>query len=79
MDTYSLSDRGSRAYLTYVVYAKAKLQLRIPLWDELDSISNGLAEPLCVDGDFNDIMDSSEKVGGLQLSRPKISTYHNGA
>ncbi|XP_060190624.1 uncharacterized protein LOC132619874 [Lycium barbarum] len=49
-----------------IVYAKCDVQLREQLWNELRSISSNQTGPWMVMGDFNCILDPSEKRGGIQ-------------
>lgn len=46
------------------VYAKCTAPERRELWDSIDNLNNTLDGPWCIRGDFNVIMDPSEKVGG---------------
>lgn len=39
---------------------------RKELWESLANISNNIDDPWCIEGDFNVIKDTSEKLGGRQ-------------
>lgn len=47
-----------------IVYAKYNVHLREPLWDDLWKLSSMYKEDWIMIGDFNSIIDPSEKQGG---------------
>ncbi|XP_060202736.1 uncharacterized protein LOC132631154 [Lycium barbarum] len=51
------------AYVT-IVYAKCTSLERQELWDDLTDISNQVQSGWCIGGDFNVILEPSEKIGG---------------
>ncbi|XP_060182548.1 uncharacterized protein LOC132612262 [Lycium barbarum] len=56
--------RDQFVYIT-AVYAKCTSTERKDLWDSLATVSANIDAPWCIGGDFNVIMDSNEKMGGL--------------
>ncbi|KAK4733875.1 hypothetical protein R3W88_008136 [Solanum pinnatisectum] len=50
-----------------MIYAKCSVEERIELWNDLYFISDHYSEPWIVGGDFNVILGSDEKIGGLPV------------
>ncbi|OIT23700.1 hypothetical protein A4A49_53972 [Nicotiana attenuata] len=48
-----------------IVYAKTKRILRTSLWDSLRQCNQSINSPWCISGDFNVIVETEEKKGGV--------------
>ncbi|WMV54211.1 hypothetical protein MTR67_047596 [Solanum verrucosum] len=63
--TIKFKDRnGANSRYVSVIYAECTDRDRRDLWDSMENISRSINDPWCVGGDFNDIMDPDEKLGG---------------
>ncbi|XP_016652264.1 PREDICTED: uncharacterized protein LOC107881841 [Prunus mume] len=56
--------QGSSSWILTVVYAHPCLRIKRSLWTYLDGVSSTNNLPWLVTGDFNEIVDDSEKKGG---------------
>ncbi|XP_058733248.1 uncharacterized protein LOC131604851 [Vicia villosa] len=69
---------GSRQeYFFTAVYARPNENDKKLLRDELKNISINIQDPWLVAGDFNDVADSTEKRGGLQVSNSRCAIFRN--
>ena len=57
------------------IYASTKLHVRKQLWQELENFAMNLNQPWLVLGDFNEILNQSEKLGGKPISRSRADLY----
>uniref|UniRef100_M1DHQ7 AP endonuclease/reverse transcriptase n=1 Tax=Solanum tuberosum TaxID=4113 RepID=M1DHQ7_SOLTU len=57
----------SLSFYVTIVYAKCDSIQRLELWDELFSIANRMDKPWIIGGDFNVVLNSEEKIGGLPV------------
>ena len=55
---------GANSRFASAIYAKCTERDRSDLWDSMENISSSIYDPWCIGGDFNDIMDLEEKLGG---------------
>lgn len=58
-----------------VVYTRGSAIGRLKLWEELECLSEGLHIPWLVEGNFNVILDESEKLGGLPVTQVKTTDF----
>ncbi|GAU35497.1 hypothetical protein TSUD_384520 [Trifolium subterraneum] len=57
------------------VYASPLEERRKLLWDDLTAIAQNMTDPWMLAGDFNDIMCTEEKRGGVVASRRKCTIF----
>ncbi|XP_059315604.1 uncharacterized protein LOC132066277 [Lycium ferocissimum] len=74
--TCTINAHGDSIIIT-AIYAKCKIYLREPLWDDLRHMANNINIPWLRGGDFNCVLDASEKKGGnthkMSKSMPPIN------
>ncbi|KAH0760993.1 hypothetical protein KY290_017066 [Solanum tuberosum] len=58
-----------------VVYARCSALERLELWEDLENIANQSNSPWMVGGDFNTVVDESEKSGGLPVSQQETVDF----
>lgn len=58
-----------------VAYASYSALERLELWDDLEHITNICQGPWLVRGDFNVIMDKSEKLGCIPVTQQEICDF----
>ncbi|CAN1126970.1 hypothetical protein LINPERHAP2_LOCUS3738 [Linum perenne] len=68
-------DSGKSCEATFV-YASPFIQGRRALWDDLRRISASIAKPWVLMGDFNAIVESSEKSGGANFNQIPAREFH---
>jgi len=61
-------------YITFVYGRNLEAQ-RIPLWNDLASISSNLDDPWCVFGDFNSILNPGERIGGNAVTESEMAAF----
>ncbi|KAH0638863.1 hypothetical protein KY285_035449 [Solanum tuberosum] len=71
---YKLKGSHDRFKVT-AVYARCGALDRLKLWDTLEDATMNTAIPWMVGGDFNTIVDESEKLGGLPVTQNEISDF----
>ncbi|XP_058760448.1 uncharacterized protein LOC131633779 [Vicia villosa] len=64
-------------FLFTPVYASPNRSIRDVLWEELTQISFQLNQSWLVGGDFNDILNSTEKKGGAPVAQRKCDIFKN--
>ncbi|KAH0637781.1 hypothetical protein KY285_037453 [Solanum tuberosum] len=57
------------------VYARRSALERLELWEKLEEIAGNSTIPWLVGGDFNTMMDESEKLGGLPVTQMEIADF----
>ncbi|GLT33620.1 hypothetical protein SLA2020_081920 [Shorea laevis] len=57
------------------VYGRPQFELHSQLWNELRVVAHYFTGPWLVIGDFNDVLDQTEKFGGAPVSQPRIRAY----
>ncbi|XP_028800180.1 uncharacterized protein LOC114755464 [Neltuma alba] len=68
---------GFPSFLLTAVYVIPHSNLRQALWNDLKVLSTDISEPWVVYGDFNDIADASERVGGRIASQNRIKWFND--
>ena len=63
------------SWLISAIYASPKFKNRCILWDNLKKVSDHHNLPWILMGDFNDVLEESEKFGGNSLSVRKVREY----
>lgn len=58
----------SKSFVFSAIYASPRFRMRKMLWEELLSLSSNLDKPWLLLGDFNDIINENEKMGGRKIS-----------
>lgn len=61
-------------YIT-AVYARCSFIERLDLWEDLQNILEEIYVSSLVGGDFNVILDDSEKLGGLIVTQQEIEIF----
>ncbi|CAA7059332.1 unnamed protein product, partial [Microthlaspi erraticum] len=61
----SILYKGNLFYATFI-YGEPDHSLRKEVWEELSNLGNLRDKPWFLTGDFNDIIDNTEKSGGQQ-------------
>lgn len=57
------SHKGISFYASFI-YGEPEVANRLKIWDELESMASTRTDPWFLTGDFNEIIDNSEKMGG---------------
>lgn len=57
------------------VYARYSALERLELWEDLEYIAESTTDPCIVGGDFNVIMEESEKLGGLPITQQEVMDF----
>ncbi|GLT97187.1 hypothetical protein SLE2022_147640 [Rubroshorea leprosula] len=57
------------------VYGRPQFEIRSQLWEELRIVSKHFTGPWLVIGDFNDVVDSTEKFGGNPICQNRVKAY----
>ena len=63
------------SWLLSAIYASSKFKNRCILWDNLKKVSDHHDLPWILMGDFNEVLEESEKFGGNSLSVRKVREY----
>lgn len=58
-----------------IVYARCNAIERLESWDDLEHIATKFSSPWLVGGDFNTILDKSEKLGGLLVTIMETTNF----
>lgn len=61
-----MSKDGVVQCITSIVYAQNQLEVRKRLWEELIELSHGINVPWIAIGDFNNILEPHDRLGGAQ-------------
>ncbi|XP_049391503.1 uncharacterized protein LOC125855893 [Solanum stenotomum] len=64
------------SFLVTTVYAKCDKNLRMDLWDDILSLSNGISRPWIL-GDFNAVLNGVEKIGGIPVVAVDVEDFNN--
>lgn len=54
-------------FVVTVVYAKCSTNKRLTLWDDIYQVAATMPTPWLIGGDFNFVLKSKEKIGGLPV------------
>ncbi|GLT36867.1 hypothetical protein SLA2020_112150 [Shorea laevis] len=57
------------------IYGRPQFEIRCSLWQELMSMADVVEIPWTIMGDFNDIIDQSEKFRGNAISQTRVKAY----
>ncbi|GLU24163.1 hypothetical protein SLE2022_401190 [Rubroshorea leprosula] len=57
------------------IYGRPQFEIRNMLWQELSAMANIIQGPWMIIGDFNDVVDQSEKFGGNEISQTRARAY----
>ncbi|GLT73561.1 hypothetical protein SLA2020_454110 [Shorea laevis] len=57
------------------IYGRPQFEIRNILWQELTAMANVIQGPWMIIGDFNDVVDQSEKFGGNDVSQTRVRAY----
>ncbi|KAJ7962300.1 Endonuclease/exonuclease/phosphatase family protein [Quillaja saponaria] len=57
------------------IYANPRDDVRQKLWRELSNFANNISIPWCLMGDFNDIANEDEKMGGAPINSSKCIVF----
>ncbi|GKU88076.1 hypothetical protein SLEP1_g2381 [Rubroshorea leprosula] len=57
------------------VYGRPQFELRSKLWQELRTLSPYFKGPWVIAGDFNDVVDQSEKFGGAPINQHRVQAF----
>lgn len=68
---------GSDAFKVTVVYTRCSHLERLELWEDLEEIASNTHNPWLFCGDFNVIMDDSEKLGSLLVTQHETLIFLN--
>lgn len=60
-----------------VVYAHNAQQARLPLWNKLQLISQTMTKPWLVGGDFNNVLATTERIGGQLVQATEIQPFYD--
>ena len=63
-------------YITYIYGANQEGQRRV-LWEALEDIAAGMEEGWCILGDFNSILYSGDRMGGMEIHTDKIKPLND--
>ncbi|KAK4258510.1 hypothetical protein QN277_004952 [Acacia crassicarpa] len=68
---------GIPAFNLTAVYGIPHSNLREQLWNSLLNFSASITRPWVVYGDFNDILSSQERIGGVRCNHRRINWFNN--
>ncbi|GLT80975.1 hypothetical protein SLA2020_523840 [Shorea laevis] len=57
------------------IYGRPQFEIRNILWQELSAMASVIQGPWMIIGDFNDVVDQSEKFGGNQIFQTRVRAY----
>ncbi|GLU11862.1 hypothetical protein SLE2022_285820 [Rubroshorea leprosula] len=57
------------------IYGRPQIATRALLWNELSTIAENISMPWMMIGDFNDVLDQSEKFGGNRICQARVQFY----
>lgn len=66
---------GNDIFKVVVVYARFSALEILELWEDLKKIADNTHIPWLVRGDFNTIIDESEKLGGLLITQQEAVDF----
>ena len=66
---------GDSSFFFTACYARPQVSFRKMLWDELVDISSNMMGAWCIAGDFNVILDESERYGGHRRTSPICGAF----
>lgn len=68
--------RGSNnVFKVTAMYARCSALERLKVWEDLEELSNRTCCPWLVGGDFNTILDASEKLEGLPVTQNDVADF----
>lgn len=71
---YQLKEINEFFYIT-TVYAKSSALERLKIWEDLENMYEQIHVYCLVEGDFNVILDESEKLGHLSVTQQEIRGF----
>lgn len=63
------------SFIFSAIYASPKFHMRKCLWENLKNVARNVNEPWLVLGDFNEIFNQSEKLGGNKISLTRSNLF----
>jgi len=60
--------------ITFVYGRNLEVQ-RIPLWNDLISLAGNMNGPWCVLGDFNAVLNPTERIGGNEVTESEMAAF----
>jgi len=63
---------NAKECLLSAVYAPARENQKDAFWEHLHRLHNSIDKPWCIMGDFNEMLNASEKIGGTPLTPSKV-------
>jgi len=63
--------------LLSAVYAPARKNQKDAFWKHLYHLHNSIDKPWCIMGDFNEMLNVSEKIGGTPLTPSKVQRLND--
>ena len=63
-----------RFFITFVYRANREMQMR-ELWEDLKHIANDMDEAWCILGDFNAMLYSGDRLGGIEVQVSEVKTF----
>ena len=63
--------------LLSVVYALARESQKDDFWKHLKQLHNSIDKPWCIMGDFNEMLNASEKLGDTPLTPRKVQRLND--
>ena len=66
---------SSTSFIFTAIYASPKFHIRKHLWHDLETFAQHLNKPWLVLGDFNEVINQSEKLGGRPVSRMRSDLF----
>ncbi|GKV15349.1 hypothetical protein SLEP1_g26146 [Rubroshorea leprosula] len=71
----SQSSLASINWIFSGVYGRPQFELRSKLWQELRTLSPYFKGPWVIAGDFNEVVDQSEKFGGAPINQHRVQAF----
>ena len=68
---------NAKECLLSAVYASARENQKDTFWEHLYHLHNSIDKPWCIMGDFNEMLNASEKIGGTPLTSSKLQRLND--
>ncbi|KAG5568398.1 hypothetical protein H5410_064588, partial [Solanum commersonii] len=67
----------AQSFFVTLIYAKCREEERLMIWEDMYQLALGMDIPWLIEGDFNIILNSEEKIGGLPVLDSEHEDFEN--